>query len=143
MSKRNNQGQKHALALAMAAGGSVRSWAKDNQVPARTAYTWSRSEEVLNVVDRIRRRALDRAIGRLALHAIEAAGQITDLAGTAESESVRLQAARAVLAEMVALTDYVGLERRLIEVERRIQAGPPSPSAGAPTARTAARTPGK
>jgi hypothetical protein len=123
MPTRNNENQKSALALAMAAGTSVPAWARENQVAQRTAYTWSRSEEVLEQVQRIRRRAMDRAVGRLARNATRAADQIARLARTAKSEAVRLQASRAVLAELMAVSNYASIEDRLAEVERKLGVG--------------------
>jgi hypothetical protein len=120
MSKINNQNRKAALALAMAGGGTVAAWARDHQVPERTARTWSNSPEVLDQVEAIRRQVLDRAIGRLCDHAIAAADQIARLAQDANSEAVRLQAARAVLADLMTVSNYAALEGRLAEVERRI-----------------------
>lgn len=120
MSKRNNQSQKAGLATAMAAGRTVAAWARDNNVPERTAYTWSRSPEVLDLIDRIRRRAIDRAVGRLSRNATAAADQIARLARKANSEAVRLHAARAVLADLMAVSDYAALEGRLADVERRL-----------------------
>jgi hypothetical protein len=122
--KRNNQNQKSNLALAMAGGSTVSAWAEANAVPERTAYTWSRSPEVLDQVQAIRRLAVDRAVGRLSENAIAAADAIARLAREAQSESVQLQAARAVLADLMTVSNYAALEQRLAEVERRIRARP-------------------
>jgi hypothetical protein len=120
MSKRNNQNQKAALALAMAAGGTVAAWAREHQVAERTARTWSNSPEVLDQVEAVRREVLDRTIGRLSDHATAAADEIARLAREASSEAVRLQAARAVLAELMIVSSYAALEGRMAEVERRV-----------------------
>jgi hypothetical protein len=120
MSKRNNENHKANLALAMAAGTAVPDWARANDVPSRTAYTWSRSPEVLDQVKLIRSQVLDRTAGRLSDNATAAADKIAKLAQEAASESVQLQAARAVLAELVTVSNYVALERRLDELERRV-----------------------
>jgi hypothetical protein len=120
MSKRNNREQKASLALAMAGGQTVAAWARDNQVADRTARTWSHSPEVVRLVGRIRRKAIDRAIGRLSRHATAAADQIARLAKGAASEAVRLHAARAVLADLMTVSNYAALEDRLAEVERRL-----------------------
>jgi hypothetical protein len=134
MNLRNNRDQKAALALAIAAGGTVKAWAKAHDVPERTAYTWARSQEVRKRVLRIRRRAIDRAVGRLSRNASAAADQVVRLAKGAESESVKLQAARAVLADLMSVSNYAVLEERLAEVERRIadsrSAEPAAPPAG-------------
>jgi hypothetical protein len=120
MSKRNNQIQKANLALAMAGGSTVKAWADANGVADRTARTWSKSPEVLDQVEAIRREVLDRTVGRLSDHATAAVDEIVRLVTGAASEAVRLQAARAVLAELMVVSSYAALEGRMAEVERRI-----------------------
>jgi hypothetical protein len=120
MSKRNNENPKANLALAMAAGTAVPDWARDNDVHRRTAYTWSKSPEVLDQVQLIRSQVLDRTAGRLSDNATAAADKIAQLAREAASESVQLQAARAVLAELLNVSDHLALERRLDALERRV-----------------------
>jgi len=41
-------------------------WARKNDVPDRTAYRWSTEPKVRAKIKAYRRRALDRAVGRLA-----------------------------------------------------------------------------
>jgi hypothetical protein len=131
MSKRNNQSQKAALALAMAAGSTVKAWADAHGVPDRTARTWSNSPEVLDQVQAIRREVLHCAIGRLSDHATAAVDAIVRLVQQAASEAVRLQAARAVLADLMAVSHYAALDGRLAEVERRIAHARPAESGAA------------
>ena len=132
MSTRNNESQKSALGLlAMAAGTSVPAWAKENQVAKghclhlvakRGRPSWSPAH---------RRRAMDIcAVGRLARNATAAAAQIARLARKATSEAVRLQASRAVLAELMAISNYATIEDRLAEVERKLRDSdqPPDPA---------------
>ena len=122
MSKRYNENQKARLAVSLATGLTAGAWAKENAVPSRTVYRWARSPEVQELVQRIRARVIDRAIGRLTTHAIKAAEVIAKLSQEAESESVRLHASRAVLSDLLMITDYATMERRLASVERRIRA---------------------
>lgn len=120
MNQRNNRDQKAALALAIAGGSTVKAWARAHDVPERTAYTWARSPDVRKKVRSIQRRALQRAIGCLSRHAAAAAGKIAALAKGAASESVQLQAARAVLADLMQVSDYADHEQRIAELERRV-----------------------
>ena len=120
MSKRNNQDQKADLALALATGSTVKAWAESRNVADRTARTWSRSPEVLQQVEDIRRQAIECAIGRLSDNATAAANKIARLVQEAAAESVQLQAARAVLADLMSVSNYAALERRLAEIERRV-----------------------
>jgi hypothetical protein len=120
MNIRNNRDQKAALALAIATGRTVKAWAKEHDVAERTAYTWARSPEVRKQVHRIRRRAIDRAVGRLSRHAAAAADQIARLSKEALSEAVRFQAARAVLADLMSVSNYAAFDDRLTKIEKRI-----------------------
>ena len=124
MNIRNNRDQKADLALAIATGRTVKAWAKEHEVPERTAYTWARSPEVRKMVRRIRRHAIDRAVGRLSRYASVAADQIARLAKGAESESVKLQAARAVLADLMQVANYADLDDRIAELERARKEAP-------------------
>jgi hypothetical protein len=130
MPKIRNQIRKSELACALAEGGTLTDWAKKTEVAERTACTWSRSREVIDEVAAIRSAALDRAVGRLSGEVSEAAEQILTLAKAAESEAVRLQAARAVRAERTAVTRRAELERRMAEIERRLAAASPTPDTG-------------
>lgn len=129
MSKRYNENQKSSLARAMAAGLHVAKWARKHGVPVRTAHSWARSRAVIDEVDRIRAQVVDRTIGRLTRHATKAADQIATLAAEAQSEAVKLNACRAVLAELLAISNYAALDRRLAEVEGKLRSpgGPPIP----------------
>jgi hypothetical protein len=121
MSKINNQHRKAQLALALAAGSTAIGWARENDVPESTVYRWATSDEVEEAVNGIRREVWQQTIARLSQNATAAADQIAKLAQEAASESVRLAASRAVLADLMAVTDYAALERRLAKIERRLR----------------------
>src|SRR6516162_1568909 len=107
------KGQKTDLALAIAQGIAVAAWARANDVPKRTAYTWAKQPKVRAAVESIRRRAVDQAVGRMAKRVTWASDAIADLAKGAVSESVRLSALRAILADMMSVTRFSGFERRM------------------------------
>src|SRR5580658_7972252 len=96
MSGERPRSAKTDLVLAIANGTSVAAWACGNEVPKRTAYRWSREPKVRAAVESYRLRAVDRAIGRMARRATWATDGIAKLAKSAESESVRLAALRAI-----------------------------------------------
>jgi hypothetical protein len=122
MSKRDNRARLGSLALAIAAGRTVTAWAKDHDVPRRTAYRWSRDPELLQLVRDVRRRAIDRAVGTLARHASAAAQEIARLSTKAEADAVKLAASRAVLADLMAVSDYADHEQRITALEERVHA---------------------
>ena len=73
-----------------------------------------------------RRRILDRAVGRMARGATKAAEVILEVAENAESESVRLRAARAILSDMIAVTRFSDVEARMHEFEEKLRKDPTS-----------------
>ena len=112
---------KTQLAVAIAQGTSVAKWARATTCPERTAYRWAAEPEVRAAVEACRRRALDRAIGRMAKRATWAADGIVELAKNAESESVRLAALRAVIVRHDGRLQVRGLEERMTEIEEQLQ----------------------
>ena len=114
--------QKMLLAVAIAEGTSVATWASSNGVPERTAYRWAAAPEVRSETESIRRRALDEAIGRLAKRATWAVDGIVQLGENAASESVRLSALRAVMSDFITVSNFAGLEGRVAELEEQFHA---------------------
>jgi hypothetical protein len=115
------QKKKTGLALAMARGESITAWARQNDVPRRTAFRWASDPKVRGAAEAWRRRSLDRAIGRMAGLAMKAADGIARLAESAESESVQLRAWRAILADQMAVSRFSGLEHRMMEIEEQLR----------------------
>jgi hypothetical protein len=113
--------KKTQLALAIAQGASVSAWARANEVPLRTAYRWAAEPKVRATVESCRRRALDRAIGRLAMRATWAADRIAKLGADSKSDSVKLAALRAVLSDMMKVTEFHGLELRITDIEVQLR----------------------
>jgi hypothetical protein len=112
--------QKTELALAIASGKSVAMWARGHDVPKRTAYRWARDPKIRTAVEACRRRALDRAVGRMGRQVTWAADGIAKLAKSAESESVKLAALRAIFSSMMAVSKFGGLEDRINEIEEQL-----------------------
>ena len=110
----------NSLALAVAGGKRVAAWAKAHDVAPRTAYTWTKRPGFRAKVARLRRRVLDRAVGQLAAAAAKNAAEINKLATGAESEAVRLAAARAALADLIQVQRHLALEDRVAELEKRV-----------------------
>jgi len=117
---KRNQNQRDQFAVAMALGQKVSVWAKKNGVPRRTCYDWTKTPEYKATVREVRRRALDRAVGQFVRNLTKAVGRIALLATEAESESVQLQASRAVLRESIKVREHVDLEEQMLDIERRL-----------------------
>jgi hypothetical protein len=113
---RGRQNADEALALAVAAGQTLRDAAAAVGVSERTAARrWADAAFRLRVSN-LRTEMVQRSLGRMADGMSDAAAKLRELL-TAESESVRLGAARALLELGVKLRESVELEARLLAVE--------------------------
>jgi len=124
MTGESTNSQKMLLAAAIAQGSSIAKWAASNGVPESTAYRWAAEPLVRCETLAIRRRVLEEAIGRMAAHANWAVDHIIELGGTASSESVRLSALRGLMSDLIAVSNFAGLETRVAELEERFHPVP-------------------
>jgi hypothetical protein len=122
MSEKQRQNRKSQLAHAMAKGQSVAAWSRQNGVALRTAYRWAKEAKFKTAVNSHRRRAIDQSVGRLTDKLADAADAIVELGKTAESESVRLSANKAVFSTMITASRFAGLEQRMTEIEEILNA---------------------
>jgi len=120
MSGEHRQSKKTQLALALAQGRSITTWARANEVPRRTAYRWAGEPAVRSAVESYRRRVIDRVVGRLATRATWASDGIAKLAKSAKSESVRLSALRAILSDMMTISQFATLEETVAQVVEQL-----------------------
>ena len=88
MTERHHESQNTLLTVALAQGTSAAKWARTYGVPKATAYRWSKEPAVRAQIESIRRRAIDRAVGRMARRMTWATDGIAKLAKNAKSESV-------------------------------------------------------
>jgi hypothetical protein len=96
-------------------------WARKNDVPDRTANRWASEPNFRAAIDSYRPRAIDRAaIGRVAKRVNRAANGIAKLARDAVSESVKLAALRAIFSDMMAVSEFAGLEQRITQLEGQL-----------------------
>jgi hypothetical protein len=112
---------KSHLAVAIATGESAAAWASQNGVDKRTAQRWAREPELRAAVESIRRRVIDGAVGIMIKNMKKATTQIVTLGESADSESVRLAASRAVLSDMMTVYKFGELEKRMTEIEEHIR----------------------
>ncbi len=119
MSREKRTSLKSTLAAAIAEGKSSAEWASANRVAERTAQRWANDPAIRAEVETIRRAALDQAIGRMSRRVAWATEQIATLAADAKSESVRLAALRSILIDVMAVTEFTGLEFRIAKLEEQ------------------------
>jgi hypothetical protein len=74
--RKSRNGTKTQLALAVAQGVRIASWARTNGVPRRTAFGWAKEPDVREAVGAFRRRTVDQAFGRMAKHTTRAVGAL-------------------------------------------------------------------
>jgi hypothetical protein len=122
MSGEPRKSTKAQLALALARGISVRIWARDSEVPKRTAYRWAKEPEVRKAVVAYRHRMIDQAIGRMATRTTWATNGIAKIAQTSDFDSVRLRAFRSIFSDMIAFSNHSGLDARMTELEEEVHA---------------------
>jgi hypothetical protein len=117
MSREKRTSLKSQLAAALAEGKSSAEWASANGVAQRTAQRWAHEPEVRAEVESCRRGTLDQAVGRMSKRVAWAIDRIAELAEHARSESVRLAALRSILSDLMAVSDFTGLEERIAKLE--------------------------
>ena len=84
---------------------------------------WSQAPEVVEQVEAMRRQVVHQTVGQLCGKATAAVAEIARLMTDGNSESVRLQAARAVLADLMAISSFAALNGRMAELERVVREG--------------------
>jgi transposase len=119
MSGDEREVRKSNLALALAQGMSAPKWGEKNGVKKSTAYKWAAEPEMRTRVNSIRRRALDRYVGRLSKRLVWSAEGVVQIADKATSESVRLSALRAIPTDMFKACTFGSLDDRMTALEAR------------------------
>jgi hypothetical protein len=108
------------FALHIAAGGLVAAWYKAKGIPKPTAYRWYRSPEIKAKVAEYRRRAVDRAIGRMAKNLGKAVSRIIDLIETGQTDAVKLSAAKTLVDKLIAVQNHAELTAELKDLNKRL-----------------------
>ena len=107
------------LALAVAAGATIRSAAGVAGCAEPTAYHLSSDPEFRLRVSALRSEATSAAVGRLADSASLAVDTLRSLLEPTFEPGIRLNAAKAILSTLVPLAEALEIRQRLAEVERR------------------------
>jgi hypothetical protein len=120
---RGRRNADEVLALALASGQTLRDAAAATGIGERTATRRCVDTAFRRRVAELRGDMVQRALGRMADGMAEAADKLRQLLA-ADSESVRLGAARALLELGVKLRESVELAERLDALERLMAGGP-------------------
>ena len=110
-------GKREAAALALATGQTVRDAAVSCQVGERTLHRWLVEDAAFGArVFELRKELFGQAVGRLAKLAGKATDTLEQLLA-ADSDSVKLQAARTILEAGCKLREQLEMEERLARLE--------------------------
>jgi hypothetical protein len=122
MSEEQRQNHKAQLVRAVSNGQSVAEWSRQSGVAERTAYRWAKQAKFKSAVNSQRRKAIDQSLGRLTDKLAAATDAIVNLSETAQSESVRLAAIKAMFAHVVAISKFTSLVDRVTALEEQARA---------------------
>jgi hypothetical protein len=124
-----HDGKIEQLAVIVASGGVIADQAEGFGVSVRTLYRWASEDSFKRRVERIRERAVREAVGLLAANSTRAALTLVALLDEAQPANIRLAAARAIVADMIAIQSHNELVARIAELEARLDgtARPPEP----------------
>jgi hypothetical protein len=126
MPDKHEDGQKDALALAVARGRTPTAAARALGVAERTARRWASDPEFRRLVLSLHNQILARAAGRLAMLSTKAVRTLGTLLDS-QDEEVRYKAARAILADAVAVMEPVRANERAAIMEAEVAADVDSP----------------
>jgi hypothetical protein len=119
MAENGRRKRDDALAVALAAGQTVRDAAAAAGLGERTATRRLANPDFRRRVFQLRAAAVERATGKLADGMAEAADVLRELLGQEKPPAIRLGACRAVLELTVKLREATELEERLAALEQQ------------------------
>ena len=111
--------QLEILAVHVAGGKTIRRAAEIVGISEATAYGFSSSDEFKQAVSRLRTEAVNAAVGSLSDSASEAVDTLRSLLEATNEPSVRLNAAKAILANLKPLSEANELRARIDAIEQQ------------------------
>jgi hypothetical protein len=114
-----NSGKFESLALLLASGSSIKNAAVQLGIGSRTAYRIASSDKMKTRVASIRTEIASSTVGELTLGASEAASTLRELLGESNAPAVRLNACKAILASLSAISELGELRARIDALESK------------------------
>jgi transposase-like protein len=114
-----SNGKFEALAMLIATGKNISAAADELGITRRTAYRNASKPAFQRRVSKIRHEMTSAAVGKLTQASSFAVTTLMSLLKTENEPSVRLQAAKAILATLTPLTELGELRERIAKVEER------------------------
>ena len=118
--KSRSSAARHAAALALATGKTVRAAAKLAGVGERTLHRWIKRPAFKRAIHRHRQRLTDEVVGQLARDLRDAVRTLRTLNKKGEREETRLRAANSIADVFARLRESGEFAERLAEVEARL-----------------------
>jgi hypothetical protein len=112
-----NVSKYESLVLAVATGVSIADWCRKTRTNRSTASKWQMEPEFDQAVNAMRRRLLNEAIGKFTGAVCRVADGMVELAERATSEPTKLAAQKAVLENLVEMTEFAEVKKRLDTLE--------------------------
>jgi hypothetical protein len=113
-----NFGRFEAMALALATGTSIKKASQSAGISVRHGYRVAASSKMRFRVGELRSQIANEAVGRLTQGATKAADTLVELLGEANEPSTRMNAAKAILANLGPLSELAELRSRLDRLEQ-------------------------
>ena len=120
MTGKNLTPKQHKALKGLLDTGRITEAATAANVSERTLYRWLTMPEFRTALVAAEGDAIDGSVRRLVSLSSQAADTLETVMQAAESDHVRLQAARAVFEYLVKLRDLRNVETRISELEKRI-----------------------
>jgi hypothetical protein len=117
--KHSNRAIYESLVSAAARGVAVSKWCRQTATAPATAAKWQSKPEFITDVQEFRGKVLDRAIGKFTGAVNSMADAMIKLAGSALSEPTRLSAQRAMMHNLIKITEFADLSRRIEVLEEK------------------------
>jgi hypothetical protein len=122
MAARHRKYLIHQFALWVAGGGKIAAWCKGHGVSLGTGLRWYRDESVRRLVEEYRNRVVDRAIGKMARGLGKAVKKLIELIETAQTDAVKLAAAKALVEKLIDVQNHAELRIELKRLDERLEA---------------------
>jgi ABC-type uncharacterized transport system ATPase component len=111
---------KSQLALWVAAGGRISVWCKAHNIARQTGYKWYATDEFRRMVEEYRRRAVDRAIGKMARSLEKAVEKMVELIERGQTDAVKLAAAKTLVDKLIEIQEHADLKADMARLSERL-----------------------
>jgi hypothetical protein len=113
----HNKAKYESLVMAVATGISIIDWCKNTKTARSTVSEWQKDPKFDRDVAAIRKQMLNGAIGKFTGAVEEMADGMIELGKKATSEPTKLNAQRSVFENLIQMTEFAEVKKRLDSLE--------------------------